>query len=81
MGSWFKLVYGLYVVLAIANVLPSYPGDWSLPMQWLGVFFALMTVCIIIGIWVCNCYMRRLPLPLYASYSFTRSLMLLHQPC
>ena len=27
MGSWLEIVYGLYVVLAIANVLPSYPAD------------------------------------------------------
>ena len=52
MGSWLELVYGLYVVLAIANVPPSCPSDWSLPMQWLGVPFALNTVSIMIGDWV-----------------------------
>ena len=52
MGSLPELIYGLYVVLAIANVPPSYHGDWSLPVQWLGVLFALTTVSIMVDDWV-----------------------------
>lgn len=48
MGSWLELVYGLYVVLALANVPPNYPSDWSLPVQQLGVLFALTAVSIIL---------------------------------